>query len=263
MTEAIERDEVGAKLLELGLCTAYELTHEKTHIGARDCASLPSPWNLPSRLIQYPLDMTAPHGDVPRRIALRHPALAGHPLVQQIADATGVEVEPYGLSNRHGIRNDYGEYHHAVDLICEFQWRELLETRAFTTEDSIASAVTHGLSSSPHDRNRKGYLAPSEARQIMAAIDAPEPENAAGLLQIFAAPALSNQGEGGKGWPINCLCGAERYSRAWAKIVGIERGWFAYDRAGFLQWAEEGRTRYAAGDGPTFTEASGQEAFAF
>ncbi len=80
MTEAIERDEVGAKLLELGLCTAYELTHEKTHIAARDRASLPSPWNLPSRLIQYPLDMTAPHGDTPRRIALRHPALAGHPL---------------------------------------------------------------------------------------------------------------------------------------------------------------------------------------
>lgn len=263
MAEVIERDEVGEKLAACGLCTAYDLKSDSTVIRVQDQASLPSPWNLPSRLFQFPVNMAAPIDGRPRRIGLRHPLLASHPMVQQIEAATGLEVEPCSIPNRHGIRNDYGQWHHAVDLISDYKWRELVETRAFTSDEAIAGAVVYGLDYSKHDGTRKGYLTPAEARQIMAAIDAPEPEDGAALIRTYAAPALSSMGESKKGWPIQSQFNADVYARAWGKIVGVERGWFAYDRSGFLQWAEEGRTRYAAGDGPTYTEASGQEAFAF
>jgi len=46
-------------------------------------------------------------------------------------------------------------------------------------------------------------------------------------------------------------------------IHGIEDGWFAHDRSGFLHWTEQGRERYAAGDADIFTTATGQGAFAF
>jgi hypothetical protein len=46
-------------------------------------------------------------------------------------------------------------------------------------------------------------------------------------------------------------------------IFGIEDGWFRYDRSGFLQWSEQGRERYGAGESTTYTQVSGQTAFAF
>lgn len=52
-------------------------------------------------------------------------------------------------------------------------------------------------------------------------------------------------------------------TRPWGFILGIEDGWFRYDRVGFLQWSALGRKRYAAGDSNTYIEASGQAAFAF
>lgn len=47
------------------------------------------------------------------------------------------------------------------------------------------------------------------------------------------------------------------------RILGIDAGWFARDRGGFLQWTQAGRDRFAAGTSVTYTEASGQSAFAF
>lgn len=46
-------------------------------------------------------------------------------------------------------------------------------------------------------------------------------------------------------------------------IFGIEDGWFRYDRPGFLQWSELDQERYPAGKSATYTQASGQTAFAF
>lgn len=263
MTDVIERDEVGAKLADHGFCTAYQLQSEQTHIGPRDSASLPEPWNLPSRLLQSPVSMAAPFDGQPRRLGVRHPLLAQHPFVEQIEQALGIQLEPCGIPNRSGIRHDHGQWHHAVDLVSGGHWRDLIETRDLTSADHIAGAVAYGLDYSNHDSSSKGHITTAEARTIMAAIEADEPADAMALFRIFAAPVLSSQGESKKGWPINTRFDADRNARTWGRIIGIERGWFDYDRSGHLQWAECGRTRYAAGDGATYTEASGQAAFAF
>lgn len=45
---------------------------------------------------------------------------------------------------------------------------------------------------------------------------------------------------------VSARLGAETV--AWGMIFGIEDGWFRHDRAGFFQWSDLGRERYAAGD---------------
>jgi len=39
---------------------------------------LPYPWNLPSRLFQFPIEVTRQKEDGTRTISLRHPSLAEH-----------------------------------------------------------------------------------------------------------------------------------------------------------------------------------------
>jgi hypothetical protein len=74
---------------------------------------------------------------------------------------------------------------------------------------------------------------------------------------------LCRQDSGSEFWPINIGPGIVAEEQAWAVIHGIEDGWFAHDRAGFLQWTQLGRDRFTAGPATSYTEASGQAAFAF
>src|SRR3546814_12151144 len=48
---------------------------------------LSAPWNLPSRLFQFPIEVIRAEQDEPRKIGLRHPLLAAHPFVQHVEHA--------------------------------------------------------------------------------------------------------------------------------------------------------------------------------
>src|SRR3546814_3600454 len=76
---------------------------------------------------------------------------------------------------------------------------------------------------------------------------ATEPTDRAALLRSFSAPSPCQQERGAEHWPIN-LHGPCAEDKAWSFIIGIEDGWFSYDRSGHLQWSPMGRDRYAAGD---------------
>jgi len=225
---------------------------------------LSAPWNLPSRLFQFPIEVIRAEQDEPRKIGLRHPLLAAHPFVQHVERALGIEIARDGVTNRHGYSNRvHSLWHHAVDLISAGKWRELLETQEFTEPRNIFKAVAYGLRYSHHeDKRASGHINTAEARQIMRAMDATEPTDRAALILSLSAPSPCKQDRSAEYWAINAhgLCAEDE---AWAFIVGIEDGWFSYDRAGFLQWSTKGRDRYAAGDSASFTEASGQTAFAF
>lgn len=164
----------------------------------------------------------------------------------------------YGVS-----KQGTGLWWHAVDLVSAGLWRDLLETRRFTTGADIAGAVCYGLDYSPHGSERDGHLSTAEAREIMAAIGAEEPKDRIALLLDMAEPRPCEQEKGQVRWPINSGYDADAETRAWGRIFGIENGWFARDRGGFLQWTQAGQDRFAAGDNTTYTEASGQSAFAF
>jgi len=222
---------------------------------------LPAPWNLPSRLFQFPIE-TCQHEDG-IHIGLLHPALADHPFVKQIEATLGITLDPKGAPNAHGYsKQETGQWWHAVDLISAGEWQALLATRHFTTDTDIARAVAFGLTYSHHDAKRMGHITTGEARQIMAAIAAPEPASRRTGILSLSRPLPCKPDKGAEHWPINHPA-LPADTLAWALIHGIEDGWFAYDRAGFLHWTAQGRERYAAGDQDTFTTASGQCAFAF
>ena len=176
----------------------------------------------------------------------------------------GIEIAHHGVTNSYGYSDRYHSlWHHAVDLISAGKWRDLLETREFTEPSNIFNAVVYGLNYSHHaDRKASGYISTAEARQIMREMGASEPTDRAALLRNFSAPSACEQERGAVRWPIN-LHGPCAENQAWSFIIGIEDCWFSYDRSGFLQWSTKGRDRYAERNSDSFTEASGQAAFAF
>src|SRR3546814_3285974 len=67
---------------------------------------------------------------------------------------------------------------------------------------------------------------------------ATEPDDIGAMLRAFSKPMICRQENGREHWPINGGpdCAEDE---AWGIILGIERGWFRHDRAGFLQRSEE------------------------
>ena len=129
----------------------------------------------------------------------------------------------------------------------------------------VFQALNYGLSYSRHDDPKgSGYITTAEARTVMEAWDSAAPAEAGPILTGFMRP-MSVKPEGrAVHWPINRGHDQTAELAAWGLILGIERGWFSYDRAGFLQWSQAGRDRYAAGDAAVVVDSiTGQSAFAF
>jgi hypothetical protein len=224
---------------------------------------LPAPWDLPSRLFRFPIEVgdRTPEG---RRIGLMHPLLAKHPFVLRVSEVLGTSVPAGGAPNAHGYSAvRLGLWWHAVDLMSAGKWRELLASRSFTTDQDIAGAASFALSSSRSGReDDHGGLSLSDARKVMAAIGSREPADITSTLLAVSRPSPVKQDSGVENWPINDS-GRDDAS-AWLRIIGLERGWFDYDRSGHLAWTLVGRDRYAGGGSPAYTEAkTGQGAFAF
>jgi hypothetical protein len=258
MTET--RDEL---LLKLGLAPSRYVLDINRHLTVPHDMVLSPPWNLPSRLFRFPIEIGDAKKDGTRSIGLMHPMLGDHPFVQRVAAELGTELDPNGVPNSYGVSGQkVGLWWHAVDLVLAGKWRELIETRRFTTEEDIAGAVTFGLCHSLHEIGRN--LSVTEARELMRAIGSGEPENRAAMLLEMDTPKPCRQEKGAAYWPVSSRHGTKAQAQAWSRIIGIESGWFAYDRSGFLQWSQNGRDQYAAAGASTFIESdSGQAAFAF
>src|SRR3546814_2113847 len=107
----------------------------------RDCP-LSAPWNLPSRLFQFPIEVIRAEQDEPRKIGLRHPLLAAHPFVQHVELALGIEIARDGVTNRHGYSNRvHSLWHRAVDLISAGKWRSEEHTSELQSLMRISYAV--------------------------------------------------------------------------------------------------------------------------
>lgn len=259
-----QADELGEQIIAAGFAVNDYLLDMNGALNVPRGFPLPAPWNLPSRLFHFPIEVIKAEQDEPRKIGLRHPLLAAHPFVQHVESVLGFQIAHEGVTNRHGYSNrEHSTWHHAVDLISAGKCRELLDTQEFTEPCNIFNAVVYGLTYSHHaEKKASGYISTAEARQIMREMGASEPTKRAAMIQSFTEPSSCKQERGAEHWPIN-LHGLCAEDKAWAFIVGIEVGWFTYDRSGFLQWSPKGRDRYAAGDSDSFIEASGQTAFAF
>lgn len=257
-------DALGELILSKGLATNAYLLNLDRGLMVPDDFDLPAPWNLPSRMFQFPIETHAPREDYERTIGLLHPALAGHPYVKHVEAVLGITIPREPAMNDCGYTAaDTAPWWHAVDLACSGHWRELIETAEFTGPDCMFRAIGLALGSLGGKGCRNNRRALREARNLLAWLGSPEPENRASSIRVMDRPSPFSDGEGTR-CPINRKGTEKCYAdEAWAFIHGIEDGWMTYDRRGYLQWSELGQIRYFAGHGESFKEKSGQHAFAF
>jgi hypothetical protein len=190
----------------------------------------PAPWNAPSRLFLFPCALHLPNGDEPARLLIFHERLADHPFVREVAQVTGLEPEPNDGGFDRSFSAHHGLYHHAVDLISAGQWQQLLELRGFTEPDCIVQAVCYGLD--------YGHLSAKDAGQVLRAIGVAIPANPSPVdaLRVVSLSEFKNENKLQRA--TNWMSGPGRAANAWARIAGIERGWFKL-KGQFLTWTDK------------------------
>lgn len=257
-------DPLGDLLVEKGLVpNEFVLDLNGTLSPGYDDPEPPPPWNLPSRLFQFPIEVSPQLEDGTRRIGLMHPLLCDHPFVKQVEAAIGYKIEAIGAPNEAGYTKTDGLHlwWHACDLARHNMWDELFETRRFTTDEHIAQAVEHQL----HSRGKK--FTPKTAAAVLKRLGIKSPLNPAMSIRKFMAPSPC-QSDGPKSpvnWPVNtAFSDTAPGKNAWAMIWGIDNGWFGY-RGPYINWTDKGRQLYAAkANAPTYVESkTGQVGFAF
>jgi hypothetical protein len=245
---ATKVDAVGEALMQTGLVPNVFILDLNHTLTVPSDMEMPYPWNLPSRLFTFPIEVTDQAEDGTRRIGLLHPLLVEHPFVKHVETTLNIQLDRHGAPNEYGYsKAGLGMWWHAVDLITTGHWRDLLETAQFTTAERIAGAVAYGLTYCAHEgKKRNGHISTAEAREIMLTLDAPEPAAPDSIIrECFVSPSLVKSEKGVESWPVNEIA-QDQYANAWGHIFGIEAGWFAYDRAGFLGWTKVGRDRFPA-----------------
>jgi hypothetical protein len=230
------RDRLAERLVADGFFhDEYLLQSDGAFNAGHKQASYEFPWKLPSRLFQFPMQ-TLRGPDTVRRIALRHPLLAEHPLVRELV------AKGYELSSADECVNDSGtpfsffecgEWWHAVDLISSHH-DELLKTRQFTTELDIMAAVVFRCHY-PEGKRTLSTLV-KEMRAVMDALGSVEPgDHEAPVQELFAFPKAATDTIQGN-TAIKC---EKSESLAWAYIHGIENGWFTC-KTNYLTWGKKG-----------------------
>jgi hypothetical protein len=259
-----ERDLVGEKLCADEYSTEYNLTIDSSLGTWRHKEEYPYPFNLPSRLMQFPVNTERGPGPEdedgndlpgPRWISVAHPLLIDHPFVKGLI-AKGYEVIPDPeddrCRNQHGTKATHytkSEYYHAVDLI-KSHHKELIDTLRFTTTDAVFSALSYGC----HYPKEKEPLSATIVRisEVLAAIQCEaKPVTPERMVQIFDTPhACTSESKKNPYYPINLRyitreeLKENRAEEIWGYLWGMTSGWFQNDR-GFLHWSAKGIAEYA------------------
>lgn len=198
------------------------------------------PWNLPSRLMRFPIVYGRASFDdsgrpIERAISLMHPDLGAHPFVQKVQGLLSIEI-PYLEGVRINCGNKLAAYHHAVDLISEQRFQDLISTRSYSTPDAIISAINYGLCYGPRAADKRssyeGCLTLQQARQLLSniGIDLPGVENT--ILDDLRECDPPDSGA------INFPYGMPQIERVERLIIGIEQGAYQY-KNGFLRWVKK------------------------
>lgn len=239
------RDELGERIIAAGLAPNDYIMSINHGLGDYSVGTEEAwPWCLPSRLFRFPIETNGAERDYkgnwhPRTIGLLHPALADHPFVKKAEAALGEQISRDPAPNIHGhSKASLGRWWHAVDLMTEAHWRDLMKTAEFTDPGCILRAICFALGIA-HSSRKGGQITTKTARAIMAEFGSIEPD-AATIAEAMAAFSLDEfEFEGKRQRPIN---GGHKTPelQAWAYIVAIERGWFAY-RSGHLTWTDKAK----------------------
>ena len=108
-------DTMGAALIRHGFVANDYLLSINGGLSVPRHIDLPPPWNLPSRMFQFPIEVGRDEDET--HIGLLHPSLADHPFVSHLESVLGITLDPEGAPNSHGYsKRETAQWWHAVDL---------------------------------------------------------------------------------------------------------------------------------------------------
>ena len=184
--------------------------------------------DLPSRLFQWPVEFVERdrREDGQSALLLRHPDLAGMAFVDEVERRCGVRPHWEATDEFGRDRGERWRYFHALDLLTDEHWRDLIATRNFTDRDGIVIGLKYHVD--------YGGLSTDNMRAVLAEIDEPEPaDRSAAYLasdQVRVVNAQQGQFVGFAHAPGNA-------ASVWAAVHGIETKMFRRDKQGALRFA--------------------------
>lgn len=235
-------DELGDKLIAAGL-TASEFMLDLNESLTACESDTTGKYALPSRLFRFPIEVSRPYRDRdekwhPRTIGLMHPLLGDHPFVERVEDVLGHKLNPNGAPNECGVtKTDTALWWHAVDLCDKRHWRDLLQSLEFTTTDYVLQAIVFSFG------NKSGAPTTKEMRAMLEELGQHRPQDFDDRDALKTVTLTEFTGEKGElRRPLNPPSrDVTNLEQAWGRIIGIERGWFAYGRGGHLIWTDEAK----------------------
>jgi hypothetical protein len=152
---------------------------------------------------------------------------------------------------------------HAVDLVCENVARADRDAGLYDPLRSFAPSFTGAVIRITRTAAGKGYLATSQARHIMRELGRVNrmtgqlPSTSLARPACASRIAVPNIGPSisAPALPLKIRLG--HHPRHRGRLVCPATG------LAFLQWTQLGRDRFTAGEAASYTEMSGQAAFAF
>ena len=175
--------------------------HLSANSGVLQDASVP----FSPRSYAFPVRVELVDGDV--RLWLRTPATGTLPFVKRIEAAVGVRA----VWDEHRLGVADGRWFHAIDLVSDGRWRDLLNSREHTEDRMIVRAVVIGL--------KWGKLKPTEAREILGALGIEEPADRSAAF-LFGPTGLR---------PCPSVQAPNLYAtkpvHGWGMVHAFEDGW--------------------------------------
>lgn len=188
----------------------------------------PAVMDLPSRLFQWPVEFVdrSRREDGQSALLLNHPDLADLPFVEEIERRAGQRPvweaeDEYGRDR--GERYRYG---HALDLLTDDHWLDLLRTRNFTDRDGIVCGLSYHAT--------YGGLSTANMRSVLAEIDDAEPDD---LSEAYLASDDCRVTEALQGKFVGFRHDKGGTAHIWATVHGIEAKKFKRDKSGYLRFA--------------------------
>lgn len=187
----------------------------------------PPAMDLPSRLFQWPVEFVdrSRREDGKSALLLNHPAFDGMPFVDEIEARCGVRPIWEDRDEFGRERISRYQYFHAMDLLTDEHWSDMLRTRHFCSE----KAITNGLCY----RATYGGLSTDNMRSVLAAINAAEPSDQSSAYLASDAVRVTEALQG-------IFVGLTDWSSVdavWATVHGLESKKLKRDKSGHLRFS--------------------------
>lgn len=183
--------------------------------------------DLPSRLFHWPVEFVrSDRAEGESRILLRHPNFASFPFVGEIESKVGVRPAWEALDEFGRDRGKNWRYFHAVDLLTDEHWRDLIVTRNFACDWSIMLGLCYHA--------QYGGLNNDNTRAVLHEIGSSEPADKSAAFLNSDRVTITNCQQGK-------FVGLDSRDHAsiWGVVHGLESKKFKRDRNGYLRFSPD------------------------